>query len=477
MLKNLLKSSLVSGLLITQVSAIEFVHVLEQGYWYSRYNLGELVMKSGNGETFMPDMAMVGTMLDMVSDDLSRAMPPQNPALLKRVYNKGNPLFITASNGQMMDFSDSRWERTDSENELTSYEAFAWTVTKEVEWSKQFNVDSHFGSPRGLPVPGAQERFNGVVLCAEALMQTMEFMQNPAAFAPADNSGKAAALIAIADFAQYIATPTARNMKNNRCAQAASMMAMKPASQISSEFLMFATPLYEELKQANLESVKDKSLAIQAFTWFGYANPVKAEEARGLIRNLGRDLTRVTTTDALEQAYIVKGLNDSARITKNAALTRAFEQSVTKLISLFNTESGIFNGKNSYSTDDVAIILGAINAAKLFSNQEEVVTPVFVKFFDTIFNQAGMQLSAPGVESIAQYERKPDSRMHRAEELPLPRVAGGSFGIAPVYAANVEFGANGITKTHDQFDSAGAMHLANQMIWFHNSEVNGFPEF
>ncbi|GAH74013.1 unnamed protein product, partial [marine sediment metagenome] len=31
----------------------------EEGYWYSRYNLGNLVMRSAMGETFMPDMQMM----------------------------------------------------------------------------------------------------------------------------------------------------------------------------------------------------------------------------------------------------------------------------------------------------------------------------------------------------------------------------------------------------------------------------------
>ena len=44
---------------------LSFTKTLEQGYWYSRYNLGDLVMKSGAGETFMPDMDMVSMMLRM----------------------------------------------------------------------------------------------------------------------------------------------------------------------------------------------------------------------------------------------------------------------------------------------------------------------------------------------------------------------------------------------------------------------------
>ena len=44
----------------------------EEGYWYSRYNLGNLVMRSGLGETFMPDPAMIQKMIQMVDADRER---------------------------------------------------------------------------------------------------------------------------------------------------------------------------------------------------------------------------------------------------------------------------------------------------------------------------------------------------------------------------------------------------------------------
>ncbi len=29
---------------------------------------------------------------------------------------------------------------------------------------------------------------------------------------------------------------------------------------------------------------------------------------------------------------------------------------------------------------------------------------------------------------------------------------------------------------YDSIDTAGAMHAANEMIWFHSDEINGFPD-
>ncbi|MDH5459729.1 MAG: hypothetical protein OEW71_01670 [Candidatus Bathyarchaeota archaeon] len=52
---------------------------------------------------------------------------------------------------------------------------------------------------------------------------------------------------------------------------------------------------------------------------------------------------------------------------------------------------------------------------------------------------------------------------------------GGDYGIAPVLAASVTF--TGVEVQIDRtFDSAGAMHAANEFIWLHYDEINGFPQ-
>jgi len=58
----------------------------------------------------------------------------------------------------------------------------------------------------------------------------------------------------------------------------------------------------------------------------------------------------------------------------------------------------------------------------------------------------------------------------------MPPMAGGDFGIAPVFATEVKWDGSQWSVTNGNFDSAGAMHASNEFIWFHNDEVNGFPE-
>lgn len=75
-----------------------------------------------------------------------------------------------------------------------------------------------------------------------------------------------------------------------------------------------------------------------------------------------------------------------------------------------------------------------------------------------------------------EYEGEPESYF-RYDGVTLPPMAGGEFGIAPVFATEVSLLQNGIwTVTDGRFDSAGAMHAANEMIWLHYDELNGFPE-
>ena len=141
----------------------------EEGYWYSRYNLGNLVMRSGLGSTFMPDMHMIKMMVQMADanpNDGDTAIPPKNPALLQSVYASGDPHWITKFDEN--DYATQRWDPASFDKRVTT-PALGWTIIKEVEWGKQFHIDDHFGTPQDNF--GAQWRFAGLVLTAEAKMQ------------------------------------------------------------------------------------------------------------------------------------------------------------------------------------------------------------------------------------------------------------------------------------------------------------------
>ncbi len=61
--------------------------------------------------------------------------------------------------------------------------------------------------------------------------------------------------------------------------------------------------------------------------------------------------------------------------------------------------------------------------------------------------------------------------------IPTPDAAGGEFGRAAVDAAEITFDETSgrWAVTDDTFDSAGAMHTSNEMIWTFGV-ISGFPD-
>jgi len=61
----------------------------------------------------------------------------------------------------------------------------------------------------------------------------------------------------------------------------------------------------------------------------------------------------------------------------------------SEFLADFDMTKGIFKSQNTYTIDDVAIIIGALNAIKIFESAEvdEVkAEEMFTRFFDTILN-------------------------------------------------------------------------------------------
>jgi len=128
----------------------------------------------------------------------------------------------------------------------------------------------------------------------------------------------------------------------------------------------------------------------------------------------------------------------------------------------------------SHTIDDIAAIMGAINASHLFLGEaidQDLATRFFANFFECAVNKSGLQQSVPPIPvAKGEFEQDENPLFYGYPSIPKPPMAGGRFGIA--------WGAEAKRfKVKDRhFDSTGAMHAANASIWFHNDEVNGFPE-
>lgn len=456
----------------------KIAHAIEEGYWYSRYNLGALAMKSGLGETFMPDMAMVQAMVDMVSDSASTATRPMNPALLKRVYDGGNPAYVAAHDSDPMDFGDERWQG--SSPAPTTGAAFGWLVVKEVEWAKQFHVDSHFGEVGKNDIPGAEERFAGLVLYAEAVMQAMELANAPAAFELTRPEDGYATLLALSDLALVTAPDALPHSSTNRYKMAAGMMAGAmgmAGADMASMFSAKADAMYAGLPAP--VTARDHGLAIEALAFYGAASATNRAAVKQRIAEYADWLAASSPDGTLARASVVQGLATASRaVGPRASWGAALAGSFTGLVAAYDGRLAVFGDLTTYSVEDVAVILRALNAASLLASGIDKPTALHVlrDFFENVVDVSGLQIASPPLTEIASYERLGEL-FHRYPTTPVPTDAGGAFGVAPVLAASVSYDATAHTWTADRtrFDTAGSMHLSNEMLWLHADEVDGFP--
>jgi len=450
----------------------------EEGYWYSRYNLGNLVMRSGMGETFMPEMEMMNAMIQMVDanpDDGDTVMPPENVALLQSVYANGDPHYIT----QVVpsDFGTQRWDPASFDTTVTA-RAMGWTIIKETEWAKQFHVDSHFGTPEDDF--GAQWRFVGMALNAEAKMQAqyaLKMLKNEQGLIAdsdgnVDWTGQWVMLEALSDLGANLGSEAVPHSSSNRYND----------PEASTMFLGAADMLFAGLADRQPADIEEYSLAIQALTWYASttSNSENQTSAVELISQFGDALVQSEAKNATGNAFIIRGLIEAYRVSGDSAYLDATVQVCNTLSADFNAESGIFSSQDVYTVDDVAVILGAINSLKLYGGDavdQGNIEKIFTLFFENAVNKSGLQQSVPPIDvAKGVFEQDEPEIFYGYPGIPMPPMAGGEFGIAPVFATEVTWADGEWQVSDSNFDSAGAMHASNEMIWFHNDEVNGFPE-
>ncbi len=452
----------------------------EEGYWYSRYNLGNLVMRSGMGVHFMPEKAMVKAMIqaaDANPDDGDTAAPAKGVTLLQAVYASGDPHYTQKLD--VTDFSTQRWNPDTFDTTITT-RAMGWTIIKESEWAKQFHVDDHFGTPRDDF--GAQWRFVGMVMNASSKMQLQYALQNlkteDGLFANSDGqvdyTGNWVMLEALSDVGNLL------NLKN--VPHSATNRYYNPEQ--GAMFLGASDMLFGVLADRQPADIEENSLAIQALTWYAAstANADDRDAAVKRIADLGKALTASKADTPTEHAFAIRGLIEAYRTTHDAAFLKAAAKHFNDLSKRFNAKTGIFDGQNTYTIDDVAVIMGALNSLKFYAGDavdQGRVEELFTQFFLNAINKSGLQQSVPPIPvAKGKFEQDEPPIYYGYPTIPKPPMAGGQYGIAPVFATEVSFDAStGTWKvTNGNFDAAGAMHASNEFIWFHNDEVNGFPE-
>jgi len=444
----------------------------QEAYWYSRYNLGHLTMRSGMGEPFTPDPATIEAMIaiaDADPDDGDTVSPPVNPALLRTVYAGGDPRWTQPADPD--DFATMRWDPESFDTRVTG-SALGWTVVKELEWAKQFHVDAHFGTPEdGF---GAPWRFVGLLLTAMAKQQATAWMELHAAgeTATADDADPFVMLMAISDLAQVLGADAMPHSATNRYRDA----------EASETFLAAADGQFDRVLGIPIErmSVKELATAIQGLVWYAAVTNDGNRRAIALerIEELGELLAAAPKRSAAERGYALRGLIEVHRVADSIEALHAALDLVEELELDFDHAYGIFESQTTYTIDDVAAIVGGLNAARQFGDPDDrLIGRMLAGFFEGAVNLSGLQRSVPPVAlGKSAFEQEDPEIFYGYPGLPLPDKIG-EFGAAPVFASSVTFDPDsGLwTEVDERFDTAGAMHAANEFIWLHAGEMNGFP--
>jgi len=444
----------------------------EEAYWYSRYNLGHLTMRSGMGESFMPDPATVEAMISIADadpDDGDTATPPVHPALLRTVYAGGDPRWTQPADPD--DFATMRWDPESFDTRITG-SALGWTVVKELEWAKQFHIDAHFGSPEDDF--GAQWRFVGLVLTAMAEQQATAWMELRAAgeTAMAYGADPFVMLMAYSDLAAVLGADAMPHSATNRYRDV----------EAAETFRAAADGQFDRVLGVPIEgmAVKELATAIQGLVWYASVTRDGNRQAIALerIEELGESLIAAPKRSAADRGYALRGLIEAHRVTGSIEALHAALDLVEELEFDFDHAYGIFESQMTYTIDDVAAIVGGLNAARRFGDADDrLIGRMLTGFFEGVVNLSGLQRSVPPVAlGKGAFEQEDPEIFYGYPGLPLPDEVG-EFGAAPVFASSVTFDPDTGTWTEvdERFDTAGAMHAANEFIWLHAEEVNGFP--
>jgi hypothetical protein len=461
----------------------------EEAYWYSRYSMMTLTMQSGLGTAIPMTPALQSMMMQWMAQvgaaPSDPVMPPMNATLLATIYAGGDPHYRTAPN--QSDFSTLTW--VGGAPVLTT-ESTAFTIEKEIEWAKLFHRDGHFGQA-GVDTFGSTQRFVGVLLANMAKMQVMAY-EADASHYRTTKAGDYALLTALSDGAAFYASSDQANDQGPAAGPAtypAENRYNDPAA--AAQFQMLADAAFSRVVASHPTTVRDLNLAIQSVVWYAATthDPATLATARAALLRWGHQLADADAEGPAALANQVRGLIEVGRTTGRDSYLGAAAHAFRELTEHFDAVHGVLSGTHRLTTDDVGTIAGAFNAAGLFLGDridQTRATATYAAWWEGTVDQSGFEISSPAVDQMKMpYELlDPPGRgttpqptlNYRYPTVPLPQDAGGTYGAAPVFAASITWTGHHWVADHNWFDTAGAMHAANELIWFHSDEINGFPD-
>ncbi len=459
-------------------------------YWYSLYNMSTNIAMSGNGVTFPANDQQRQQFQQRIQGITSAAnvdQPPiNNPNLNMAPFTTGDPHFT-----QQPVFSDEtdrpnaatlQWDKSNSSG-VVSPSSLGWTHLKGVTWAKNF--EKHFDI---LPADIAP-KFRAQVLSTlaqlgvrfslaqgnlrandENLMLVSEF--DPMAGSVTDSTPRVQHHTAMLWFLSDLVSLAQGGWFGYENPEP-----LIPASRVQELADNLAKTVMNAFEPADVvsQSTRDAGALLGGLGWYGthagssQLQGMAAEYANSLADGIA-DATdgnghvgNGAANQAATQGIVGQGLLWASQVDGVDRTTLASDALGYLVEELFDADAGTFaDGSDSdtytITARDAGDITGGLNAADAVLNRSGV-KDVYTQFFDATFNTGGLQRA----------QRQP-SVSDRENEPPLPPAAGGEFGQAAVYNAEVAFdtASNSWTVTDDTFHTADALYLANQDIWVGN---------
>jgi hypothetical protein len=425
-----------------------------KGYWVSRAQLANLVMKSGMGVQFMPPKGAPQKMAESVG--ISSDKLPMNPHLTQAVFASGDPHFIKER--VEGDLSTFRWDSSTFDQTIKTSDQ-ALTIIKELEWAKEFHNEETF-----MPL----DPFLGLVLTAEAKMNTKFVIENllekgkgfvtsldGKTFEIKDNS------ITFYDQAMMLwALSDVVGMLSNK-----DKFPRYYDEKASGMFKKAAVNTFKALKANEPTSIKDQSVTLTALEWYAAIAPDQKDEIEEVAQKYTTRLTELDYENVTDHALGIRGFASAYRITGDRSNLDHAISHYEKLESRWDSQAGVYQlgeGVYIYTPFDAGAIIGALHVTKAIVGPElndEAITYEAAKraaeFYKNAVEVSGMQPSGEALKD-------------------------GSFGRADTANAEVRFNietgkwrvSNNRYVTHDN------MYLANELIWLLDEKglIQPFPE-
>jgi len=192
--------------------------------------------------------------------------------------------------------------------------------------------------------------------------------------------------------------------------------------------------------------------------------------------------------NSVEQAAALRALIEASRVLGDAKYKAGALDAWSALEAAYDPAHGVWTDVSSYDADDLAFLFGALNAISAYQGdaigasnaQKQAATTMLTDSFEATMDLGGFQIAAPPDQPpfVPAAEHQPTALHHRYPTMPMPSMVSPStagHGVAPVPGKSVTWNNGAWSVDRSSFESGPAMHLANEMLWFHSDEVNGFP--